>query len=841
MSRRHGVILATTAASLVAALIAISFVITRTASALPPGGSDFFNVSATISVNSRLGSEAIPASGSVELTRSDPHVEGDVEVSDIQITSISLTGQSLTGFVDVIQSPDLMSTGEIRSLQPDPEQFPASSFLDVFVRAIVPASPSGTLTLRNEQALHFVPMDGDEEVSLDAWPPTGVTYVAAPDPCTPLIPTLPAEVCVTGASITFDEQKTPTATSTPCPPGVCDQTPTATTCPSTICTPTLSPTPTHTPTPPLPEDPSFSLAPGGPSGLSPAGVFAVSALAVSPGANDNFTDAFLIQNLPTIVEQTTDGFTRETGEPPAAPSCDIGATAWFRFSVSQSRLVTFRTAGSDFDTLIALYSGSAINSLTQLGCDDDSGPGLQSEMTLDLAANTTYYLQAGGFRGRSGNLVLTILFPGGAGASPTGAGFSCPNLGLTIDGCDGGDGDQDDIDALSYGAEFSDQAPVVAFSVAPGSRGLPGTGVLQQANCSPPEPQADEFSSTLTGNNTLYIDGSAEPGCPTAPAFGLVESPTSDDIDALNDEPPSFVDTDSDGRPNAPVFFSLAPGSPTLETVGRGPADILWTRDGQTPALYASASALGLVSGDDIDALCLIDQGAGPAYSASTDAIMFSLAPGSPTLADIGASAADVLGPGPEVRIAASAMGLRSLDDLDALKCFAGADPARTSIPVGDIWFCGPQFQGGVCATTIEAGDTVVWDFGTAQAGHSTTACGASCDNPTGSPLWDSGVISDDSTFKFTFDEPGTYNYYCIVHPTIHRGRIIVTAAGTPGDVNCNGDVSSIDVALMLQNIAGLLSSLSCPQNADVNGNGSLDSIDAALVLQYIAGFLDEL
>ncbi|MEX0786859.1 MAG: dockerin type I domain-containing protein [Dehalococcoidia bacterium] len=851
MSRRHSAILATTAVGLVAAFAVISLVLTRSASALPPGGSDTFNVSAVVSITSRLGSEDIPMTGSVGLTRSDPRMEGDFEVVDIDITSISLTGQSLTGVVNVLQSPTLISTGELRSLQPPPDQFPASSFLDIFVRAIVPGSPSATLTLRNEVALHFVPMAGGQPISLGGWPPIGVTYVAAPDPCIPLIPTLPAEVCVTGASITIEEQKTPTVTSTQCPVEVCTATPTsaqtstpsstATPCPPAVCTPTPTSTPSSTPAQPLPEDPSFSLAPGGPSGLHPASIFGASSLAVSPGNNDNFVNAFPIQSLPTIIEQSTVGMTREAGEPPPEPSCDIDATAWFRFTLATPRTVMFQTAGSDFDTIIALYAGSAINSLNQIGCDDDSGPGLQSEMSLPLSMNTTYYLQVGGFRGRSGNLILTILFPGGAGASPTGAGFSCPNLGLSIDGCDGGDGDQDDIDALSYGAEYTDQAALVAFSVAPGSRGLPGTGVLQQANCTPPEPQADEFVSTLNGTNTLFIDGSGVPGCPTGPAFGLTEIPASDDIDALNDEPPSFVDPDSDGQPELPVFFSLAPGSPSLETLGRGPADLLWTRDGLAPALYASAATLGLGPGDDLDALCLVDQGPGPTYSAATDSIMFSLAPGSPSLAGIGASAADVLGPGPEVRISASEMGLRIVDDLDALKCFAGADPTRTKIPVGDIWFCAPQFQGGVCETTVEAGDTVVWDFSAGDAPHTTTECGTSCNNPTASPLWDSGVISDDSTFKYTFDEPGTYLYYCEVHPTIHRGRIVVGPAGVPGDVNCSGSVSAIDVALVLQNIAGLLSSLPCEQNADVSGNGSTDSIDAALMLQFIAGFLDEL
>ena len=59
---------------------------------------------------------------------------------------------------------------------------------------------------------------------------------------------------------------------------------------------------------------------------------------------------------------------------------------------------------------------------------------------------------------------------------------------------------------------------------------------------------------------------------------------------------------------------------------------------------------------------------------------------------------------------------------------------------------------------------------------------------------------------------------------------------GVPGDVNCDGSVSSIDAALILQLDAGLLGSLPCAQNADLNGDGETNSIDASLVLQRVAG-----
>ena len=208
----------------------------------------------------------------------------------------------------------------------------------------------------------------------------------------------------------------------------------------------------------------------------------------------------------------------------------------------------------------------------------------------------------------------------------------------------------------------------------------------------------------------------------------------------------------------------------------------------------------------------------------------------------------------------------------------AGDAPSTTTVAVGDTWFCDSSHAGGTCETTIAQGDTVVWDFSGAVLPHSTTECGVSCASPTMTPLWNSGVISDGSSFQFTFSAPGSFLYYCLVHPFSMRGRIVVqgeqpsptpppdspTATPTPtglatatptatmpiaatltptpptrpGDVDCGGSVNPIDAALMLQLNAGLLQSLRCPQNGDVNGDGRTNSLDAALVLQFAAGLI---
>jgi hypothetical protein len=61
------------------------------------------------------------------------------------------------------------------------------------------------------------------------------------------------------------------------------------------------------------------------------------------------------------------------------------------------------------------------------------------------------------------------------------------------------------------------------------------------------------------------------------------------------------------------------------------------------------------------------------------------------------------------------------------------------------------------------------------------------------------------------------------------------------GDVDCSAEVTSIDAALVLQLVAGLLGTLPCQDAADVNESGDINAIDAALILQLTAGFFESL
>jgi hypothetical protein len=71
--------------------------------------------------------------------------------------------------------------------------------------------------------------------------------------------------------------------------------------------------------------------------------------------------------------------------------------------------VTVDTAGSNYDTLLGVYTGTAVNALTTIGTNDDaSGLGLRSRVTFTASAGVTYQIAVDGFNAATGNITLNI-------------------------------------------------------------------------------------------------------------------------------------------------------------------------------------------------------------------------------------------------------------------------------------------------------------------------------------------------------------------------------------------------------------------------------------------------
>ncbi|HEX2274258.1 MAG TPA: plastocyanin/azurin family copper-binding protein [Acidimicrobiales bacterium] len=79
---------------------------------------------------------------------------------------------------------------------------------------------------------------------------------------------------------------------------------------------------------------------------------------------------------------------------------------------------------------------------------------------------------------------------------------------------------------------------------------------------------------------------------------------------------------------------------------------------------------------------------------------------------------------------------------------------------------------------TVDAGATVTWmqkDPGVHTVTSGTVEQGGSGVSTLPDGRFDSGQIATGATFSFTFDQPGTYPYFCSVHPATMRGEVRVT------------------------------------------------------------------
>jgi hypothetical protein len=119
-------------------------------------------------------------------------------------------------------------------------------------------------------------------------------------------------------------------------------------------------------------------------------------------ANDAFAAAQPLTGSSASREADTNrNATKEAGEP-AHVGNQGGASVWYRWTAPASGPVVVETAGSDFDTLLAVYTGASIGSLSEVAADDDAGEALTSRLAFTAAADQTYRIAVDGYSGGGG-------------------------------------------------------------------------------------------------------------------------------------------------------------------------------------------------------------------------------------------------------------------------------------------------------------------------------------------------------------------------------------------------------------------------------------------------------
>jgi uncharacterized delta-60 repeat protein/uncharacterized repeat protein (TIGR01451 family) len=146
--------------------------------------------------------------------------------------------------------------------------------------------------------------------------------------------------------------------------------------------------------------------------------------ALAQPANDNFANAFALAGMTGATNASNVGGTKETGEPDLAGNPG-GASVWFAWRAPFSGPFSFSTLGSDFDTILGVYTGNSIAKLTSVVENDDSpapGGGVTSLVNFTANAGTVYHIAVDGFGAASGNIILSW----GAGRAAGGFQFTSP-------------------------------------------------------------------------------------------------------------------------------------------------------------------------------------------------------------------------------------------------------------------------------------------------------------------------------------------------------------------------------------------------------------------------------
>jgi len=117
--------------------------------------------------------------------------------------------------------------------------------------------------------------------------------------------------------------------------------------------------------------------------------------------NDDFGNAAVINLGSSVLPLTHYGSnvnaTRETGEPPHADNPG-GRSIWWRLAPGFDGKLTLDTQGSDFDTLLAVYTGLSLNDLTQIAANDDAGSNLTSRVDINVYTDVpAYYIAVDGY------------------------------------------------------------------------------------------------------------------------------------------------------------------------------------------------------------------------------------------------------------------------------------------------------------------------------------------------------------------------------------------------------------------------------------------------------------
>ncbi len=129
--------------------------------------------------------------------------------------------------------------------------------------------------------------------------------------------------------------------------------------------------------------------------------------AQSAPPNDRFEDRITISGHTNQVMGSNVGATRQDREPGHA-GYFAAKSVWWSWTAPATENITISTAGSDFDTVLGIYTGTQLGDLRTAASNDDGGRDETSIAVFRATAGTTYFIAVDGYLSATGSIVLSI-------------------------------------------------------------------------------------------------------------------------------------------------------------------------------------------------------------------------------------------------------------------------------------------------------------------------------------------------------------------------------------------------------------------------------------------------
>jgi virginiamycin B lyase len=140
------------------------------------------------------------------------------------------------------------------------------------------------------------------------------------------------------------------------------------------------------------------------SNLAATGKAGAISVSIPTPPNDNFENATVLNGAAGFLYSNDFSATAETGEPSTA-GVTPKKTLWWRWTAPSTGTLVLATYGSSYETVVGVYSGTALTNLTTVAAAHVGGPGLTS-LSTPVQAGVTYDFVVDGNNGATGVLLF---------------------------------------------------------------------------------------------------------------------------------------------------------------------------------------------------------------------------------------------------------------------------------------------------------------------------------------------------------------------------------------------------------------------------------------------------